>query len=233
MFTPLKTFLAPKTAGNSIICLNIALQYQYQHPTKKICLFQVTSYPDIHLLAGISPQHSMKDLLPFYDTDEWKPHLLEKITQNQGVDILQSPSETHWSDITLSQFKAFFSLLQTRYDEVFIDLHQSSPLAIFKWILQQSSSLTLTSFVDPTSQQAVQNFLMSHPDLTNVSLIFNQCSQTVLNKISPKLPEHIKVLGTIPLSDTVSMWSQLYEGFPIMYQKKSKFKKAIEKIRLD
>lgn len=217
-------FYAPKTSGNTIIAINTALACQQLNPNKKYGLLQLSHYPDLHLFIGAKPTPSLDQILPFWGTKEWGKSIISKITQHANIDIILSPKDK-WPDINSTELlPAFLTLLQDHYDEVFIDINIPETDQLFNLIMKSAGNIIISTLPDPASLESVKTFARRFPKLQKKSqLIVNQAAPTLTARLQSDLP--LPLLGSLP-SDNRRIWSQIYEGFPVVFQKRSKLKKA-------
>ncbi len=221
-------FHSPKTSGCTTIALNTAILHQSLYPTKKIALLQLTAFPDLHFQSGLEPIYDIGQLYDFLKTDEWTPSLLNKIKQNQGCDLFFSPSFSTWKNLSLDNFQHIFSLIAQNYDLLYLDLHASIPSSIQKLMHEKLNLLFLISNIDPPSLNATTIFWESFPNLQHkIKLILNQCPKGRENEIKNRFLGTDIPLDTTFISDSKYLWHQIYEGFPIAFQKESKLKKQI------
>lgn len=221
------TFYSPKTAGTSLVTLNSAILHQHLQMHKKVAILQLTAFPHIHLYAGIPSSHHIGELAPFIPTKEWSSPLLKKISAQQSCDIFQSPSFDEWKNISLEQFQKIFELIEGAYDFLYIDLNISIPHNIFSFVMEKSDMISLISCLDPISLQSLSQALQVLPK-GKIHLIVNQCPTQDMTKVKQFLQKiDIDVLGILPQENT-SVWHNVFEGFPVVYNKKSKLKKHLE-----
>jgi MinD-like ATPase involved in chromosome partitioning or flagellar assembly len=227
--TQITTFFAPKTSGNTVLSLNTAICAQHKCKDKKTLLWQLTVYPDLHIYSGIKPQKNWSQLLDFVGTKEFDAALLSKVIRNQGVDLLLSPPKKDWENISISKWQKILALIMQTYDCVIIDLHESIPAKMSDIILAESERIILTTLVDPASLQAVKFWHESQDNITQAkcSLIANQCSRDSLRTVRSKLNlEALSLLTAIPLARR-GLWEQVYQGFPLVFNKQNKWKKYL------
>lgn len=228
--TKIITLHSPKTSGCTAISLNIAIAHKFTLP-QKIAFLQLTKTPDLHLQIGTKPLHNIENLVSFLETEEWNNHLLNQIKQNKGIDFFFSPKNQNWKNLSLKNFKLIFKLIEKNYEIIYLDLNDSIPKEIKEFVLEKSNQIHLLSSIDPLSLNAVKCFWKNNQKFhKKIKLILNQCPKGKEREIKNRfLGIEIPFLESL-ISEPTTMWHQIYEGVPIIFQKKSKLKKQILKL---
>ena len=229
--TIINTFYAPKTSGNTIISLNTAPIHQLSQQNKKIAILQLSSFPDLSKYIGTTKTHNIAELIPFIQTKEWGSDLLTKIKATQGIDLYFSPEINTYENFAEKDLKKILTLITDSYDYLYIDLNYSIPKNLFQKILDISEKIILTTLIDPASMEAMKIFWKNNPKLhKKTKILFNQCPPCTAQKIKKTIKTYeTSFLGSLPTEEKY-IWTQIYEGFPLAFQKKSKWKKDLEKI---
>lgn len=226
------TFFAPKTAGNTVLALNTAILAQHERRNQKILLWQLTQYPDLHIYAGLPDTKHWGQLIDFIGSKEFTRDLIPKVTINPGVDMMLSPAQKHWDTITVSKWQKILALLESSYDQIIMDLHESVPKKIRQTLLQSSEKIILTTLVDPASLITIKNWFEAQDFAIQqkCKLIANQCPSDSMSEIRKKLNlASLPLLTAVPLASK-GLWEQIYQGFPLVFQKRNKWKKSLLKL---
>ena len=220
---------SPKTAGNTIISTNIALAYQVVAPHLRVGFLQLSGFPDLEHYLPIENPKNLGDLLAFQGSPEWQANLLPQITAPAGIDFYFSPPKPLWSEFRVEVFKTVWQWFEAHYDVLFVDVGRQCPEAIESFVWSTHPTTILCSTVDPISLGAIRQFGTEHSVFKNKThLLINQCPQEALKNVQQKIEGlKINLLGVLPF-DQDSVWHQVYEGFPVVSQKRSKLKKSIE-----
>ena len=226
MHTKLIGFTSPKTAGATTLALNTGILLAHQQAGQKVGVLQLSTYPDLDIYGGVPGNRNLADLKPFMKTDEWQPDLYKKIVHNNVVDIIQSPSAKGWESLDLPSFQSIWEMLVLAYDVLIVDVHHSLPNDIEDWVYDQLPQVIIVGTVDPVSLRAVGNLLESK-SIRKPYFVLNQCSATSMSAIKHKI-KHLKAdfLGVLPLEEK-HLWSQLYQGVPVVFAKRSKWTKSL------
>ncbi len=225
-------FHSPKTAGNTIACLNLALAYQLAHPTVRVAFVPLTRYPDAAQYLGLkTPKQTLSQLIEFIDSPEWSPELLNALKDNQIVDVLPSPTGNQWQDITTKDWATIMDLVNQTYDVVFVDLGRDIPETIQNICLKRAHQIITTTCLDPVSLSALETFLNDNKDFkAKQLLLINQAPREATPLIKKHLKAHeSQILGILPFEQK-HMWDQVYKGFPLVLHKKSKWKTALTQV---
>ncbi len=221
---------SPKTAGNTIFTLNMSL-LQSQETTAKIACVQLGEFPDLDIYSNQENVRNLSDLVPFLQTEEWGENLFPMITKNIGIDLFFSPETKILKNIDLKDFQKIWELIFKNYDVIYLDLSHGVPEKIKNYLFPQAEKILLVSTLDPLCLKSVLTFSQHNfLDSKKLKLILNQCPKNGISYAQKKLETlQIPLLGILPL-ESKYMWSQVYEGFPLVFQKKSAYKKALIKI---
>ncbi len=224
-------FCSPKSAGTTLVSLNLAIQNQFLEMDKKIAYLQLTSFPDAHIYANISNKRTILNIKNFLDEKERPANLLTKIAQNNGVDCFQSPPLKDWQALSDSSLINIINFLDREYDILYLDISLSLSTKVLKNIFNEAQKIIITSFFDPSSLAALECFIDEHKNLLpKIFLLFNQCPSESKSLIKKKTKNNeINLLGTLPIEKKY-MWSQLFESQLLAFEKKSKWSQSLLKI---
>ncbi|HEY5714276.1 MAG TPA: hypothetical protein VIT68_02910 [Candidatus Gracilibacteria bacterium] len=223
-------FTAPKTAGCTTICLNLALLDQLKNPENRIGLLQMTAFGDIHHHLGLEAHHNFSDLVAFHKAGEWTPETLSKIITTRGISIIQAPTLSQWRKIDITFFTDFITMISGSFDRLYIDFHGSTPDQFHTMLTEKADQSYLFASLDPCSLEATKNYLEAYPkSKSKTSLIFNQIPKkntTATTRITDQL--ELKSLTPLPC-DSTRVWHQIFEGLPVALQR-GPLKKALVKL---
>ena len=225
------SLIAPKTAGATILTSNLAITHQWRTPQQRVGLLQLTQFPDIHHYMGLARKRNFGDLISFWKTSEWGETLIEQIVETQGVEVIQAPAFSQWSDISPDFFTGFLTLLGKRYQTLYLDYNPHLPPQVLQILLPYISHNICVLSMDPASFHNTKEFLEMSAELKEKSqIIINQTKTAERSDIQRQFKNlQIPLLGIIPI-ETKSLWHQIYEGVPAVMQKRSKFAKRLEPI---
>jgi len=223
--------LAPKTAGNTIITSNLALAHQWRCPQKRIGLWQISSVPDLAVLMGILPKRDFGALIPFYKTEEWHPGLIDKILQKSGIDLVFSPVLMQWNTVSEPFFRDLLKMLSEPFDCLYIDLDRGLPEWVIDFVLKAATQVLITVTVESLMSDRMKIWNQKYP-------VMREKGQMILNQITKSEQSDIKkyfkhsevdLLGMLP-PDKRKVWHQVYEGIPVMMQKKGDLAKGFDQL---
>ena len=212
------TIHSPRASGSSLVTLNLALMHQLKSPDLKVCLLQLSRYPDMPQYAGIvTPKQSLHALLAFKTLT---PNLLEPLCAKKVITHLSGPTGAEWEDITLKDWKKILQLTEAHFDVLYIDLGRDVSQPLRQKVLEASSQVITVSNADIISRKTLPLFLAEHENFKSKwHLILNQVSY---KKIIDLEDVTVGILASLP-TENVPMHHQVYLGLPLVLQKKSKW----------
>jgi hypothetical protein len=221
-------FCNPKSSGNTLVSLNMAICNQFLEQDKKIAYLQLSHFPDVHLYANFSNKRTIFDIKNFLEEKEFPPDLLSKIAQNNGVDCFQSPPKKTWKNFPNSQIIEIINILDKKYDILYLDISLALPPEILEYCFANSQKIIIVSFFDPPSLKAMEYFFDEYQKfMSKFFLLFNQCPKSFDSLIKKEIKKYeINYLGTLP-TEKKYMWQQVFEALPLAFQKKSKWNQSL------
>ncbi len=222
---------APRTAGATIIASNLAIAHQWRAPQKKVGVIQLSQIPDLYHYMGFTHKRHMGDLVSFWKTKEWGASLLDQIVQVQGVEVILSPTLRGWGAIDQAFFIDFWALVTKRYDVLYVDMDPKLPSWVWTAVEECIKICVNILSMGPASFSAYEQIQNQYPSLSEKSqIIINQVDKREASEVRVQFSRlEVPLLGTLPV-DTKALWHQVYEGIPVVMQRRSKLGKAIEKI---
>jgi hypothetical protein len=226
--THIITFHSPKSAGSTVTALNSALILAHQEPFSKIAIIQLAPYGDLAQYLGKDQPKHWGELLPFVNTKEATVENLKKGSFNLGADVFCSPPLALWSEIDLSSFKLFWHWMSQHYDKIVVDISRGLNDDIHQFLMQEANRNILVTTVDPISLTTVKAYWETNVSTQNkTQFILNQCPSNGVGFVERALKKNeLPRLGILPF-DEKNMWSQLFEGIPVCFKKRSPFAKAL------
>lgn len=222
-------FHNPKTSGCTTVAINAALTRKQISTGENIAFIQFAEYGDLDLHLGIKPLFNISNLTSFIGTDEWTIDLLPKISVPFfGVDFYHSPEIADWKNLSEKKIEKIFSLLNQRYEKIFIDFGSAIPPLFQKYFYSKIQKLVLVGTLAPVSFRTIDQFQQNH-DFSQMKIFFclNQCPKESIRAVKKQVKTlKADFLGILP-QDIKSCWYQTYEGLPCALQKRSAFKKAL------
>lgn len=228
--TQIISFISPKTAGASSVSLNIAQLAKTLTPPKKVAYVELAGWSSQRVNLAPEQAPTWADLLVFHNTDEWDVNLLKRGCFSLGVDIYFSPEIPEFPHFTKVVGEAWLKLLKTGYDLIIIDIHQASPMAWQQFYFEKSDQVIGVVAPDPVSIKAWQQWSKNFCQPLKLKWVLNQASKrsqpTLLNRFRNNPFVLLGVLRFEPLK----FWYQIYQAFPVVWHKRSGFKKDLIKV---
>ncbi len=216
-------FFSPSSSGNTLITTNLMLLHQQWKKEEKIALLQLTHFPDVHTFVEGNEKRTilnLKHLIDQAESDTYPPS-----------QIFPSPLWNDWTELSVPDVQNILSFLEEQYDVIYIDLHTSVEEDIVEEVLRNADKIILPINITPSHLASVESFFSKYENLIpKCSLIFNQCPSRTTSLIKRKFKgRNVEILGALPVAKKY-LWAQLFEAIPIVFRRKSKWKKALFKL---
>ncbi len=221
----IKIFHAPKTSGASLLSLNFSVAHAHFNLDQKVALLEVSESNHQSILTHTQTGKDWGDLSAFIKNKEWSAELFNQFPNYFNVTLLSSPTFNQDS-FDLDLFKPLWEKMTQHFDVVFLDLGKNIPANLHQFLIKEAHEIYLVSNTDPLSLQSLEAWQAQHPELERkVKICFNQCEKNDLQNLKNKK----NIFTTLP-KDPKACSYQVYEGLPIVGQKRSPLRKVIENL---
>ena len=230
---PLKilVFESLKSAGSTITSLKMAILHQLQFPEDRVLFLQLSQNGDLNLYLNTEFPNNLSNLLNFIKTSEWTPDTLGKITVSLGCDFLDSVSLNSEIPLTPQNLDTTLKLISQKHTHLYIDLESNMPEKIKHFLYKKCDQLFVLSHITPQGLKKTKTHLSQiHKFKDSINLLLMQSSNLSLHKeIDFTDFKSVCIKDTLPI-ETTGLWAQIYEGYPLAFQKKSKLKKSLTQL---
>ena len=225
--TQIISFISPKTAGATSVSLNVAALISGFQPQPKVAYLEVAGWASQRL--SLAPNHTAHwgDLLAFNKTEEWQPSLLARGQFKLGADVFFSPLRPDYPSFSKTLAAAWLKLLTQKYDVLIIDINNAAPMDWQQIFGAQSQQVVGVVTADPLSLNAWEAWGKNFAAPEKLSWILNQVPRQQQRALKQKFSNQACPLLGLLRTEPINFWHQVYQAFPVAWQRRSGFRKDL------